>query len=207
MRILEQYPDGADITIFNTFYQYSLKDEESGKRLEDFLILVWKENASGKKKHLIIRKPDYEFFMAKSDIELPHNVLFIDKDKVDPVVCPYNKIEKVIAEKTENMEFYQDCIESGDRQSLKKLHALPNIFSSDMDIEDFYRLQFSRRFTNNILKLNKAFFDIEVDAKDAAGDFVQMGECPINAISFFDEQHNEINQFLLRNPNNKNIEK
>ena len=33
-----------------------------------------------------------------------------------------------------------------------------------------------------------------------------MGECPINAVSFINEQTNSIDVFLLRNPNNPLIE-
>jgi DNA polymerase elongation subunit (family B) len=102
-----------------------------------------------------------------------------------------------------NKEFsYKNNIESQNRMENRKLHTMPQIFRSDMNIEDYYRLLFSQRFTNNITKLRKSFFDIEVDGRYAAGDFVQMGECPINAISFHDEYHDITHQYLLRNSDN-----
>lgn len=203
--MLESYRDGSDLTIMNTFYQFATKDVD-GNRLDDFMVIVYKDNETGIKKHEIIRKPDYTFYKTKDGIKLDHNLLFIEKDKIEPITCPFTKLEKTIAELTGNIDFYNDNLRAGNRQENRKLHTIPEIFSSDINIEDFYRLQFSKRFTNNITRLSKSFFDIEVDGKDAMGAFVELGECPINAIAFHDEKHNIIHQFLLRDSNNPLIE-
>ena len=63
--MLEQYKDGSDITIMNCYYQYGLKNEQTGKREDDYLVVVYKDNATGQKKHEIIPQPDYTFFTLK----------------------------------------------------------------------------------------------------------------------------------------------
>jgi DNA polymerase elongation subunit (family B) len=78
----------------------------------------------------------------------------------------------------------------------------PNIFMSDIKIVDHYRFKFAHNYTNNIGKLWKGFFDIEVDGKWAKGDFVEMGECEINLVSFCDDASDTVHTFILNNPNN-----
>lgn len=202
--MLETFKDGSDLTIMNAFYQYGTKDAD-GNRLDDFMVIVYKDNVTGIKRHEIIRKPEITFYKTKEGISLDHNLLFIEKDKVEPVTVQYTKLERTIAELTGNKEFYNENIRNNNRSENRKLHTIPEIFSSDIQIEDFYRLEFSKRFTNNISKLNKSFFDIEVDIRYAAGDFVELGECPVNAIAFHDEKNNIIHQFLLRNDENPQI--
>lgn len=204
--MLDYYPNGSNLTIMNTFYQYAVKDS-NGNRIDDFLALIYKDNNTGEKKYEIIKKPEYTFYKTKNNIILDYNHLFIEKDKVEPVTTQFNKLEKTIAEITGNTEFYNQNIQNKNKSENKKLHSIPEIFRSDLNIEDYYRFEFGKKYTNNIEKITKAFFDIEVDGRDAAGDFVQMGECPINAISFLDEAHNEIHSFLLRDKRNQLIEK
>ncbi len=204
--ILSQYKDGADISIMNCYYDYGKFDQDTGKREDDSLILVYKDNQTGKKYHDIINKPDYTFFKLKDSIILDHNLLFVEKEDVEPVTCKFRNLEKTIAEVTGNMDFYKKNIQNKDRSSNRKLHTCTNVFRSDMAIEDYYRLQFSKRFTNNISKLNKSFFDIEVDTRWMAGTFVEMGECAINAIAFHDEAHDIIHSFLLRDSRNPQIQ-
>lgn len=203
--MLDQYKPGSDLTIMNAYYQYGLKLSET-ERMDDFIAIVYKDNQTGKKGHEIIWKPDYTFYKAKDNIILDHNLLFIEKDKVEPITVPYTKVTRKIAELTGNLDYFNENNRSGNRRDNEKLHTLYNIFRSDMPVEDHYRALFAKKFTNNITKLNKAFFDIEVDTRYMAGDFVQPGECPINAISMMDEQHDAIHTYLLRDKRNPLIE-
>ena len=203
--MLEQYKDGSDITIMNCYYQYGMKNEKTGKRDDDYLVVVYKDNTTGKKKHEIIYQPDYTFFTLKEGIILDHNLLFIDKEDVTPVTCKFSKLEKTIAEMTGNIDYFNDNLANGNRGENRKLHTLYNIFNSDMTVEDHYRFIFGKRFKNDIRKINKSFFDIEVDTRWMEGDFVRLGECPINAIAFMDENHKVIHSFLLRDKRNPQI--
>ena len=203
--MLEQYKDGSDITIMNCYYQYGLKNEKTGKRDDDYLVVVYKDNTTGQKKHEIIYQPDYTFFTLKEGIVLDHNLLFIDKEDVTPVTCKFSKLEKTIAELTGNIDYFNDNITNGNRGENRKLHTLYNVFNSDMTIEDHYRFIFGKRFKNDIRKINKSFFDIEVDTRWMEGDFVRLGECPVNAIAFLDERNKIIHSFLLRDRRNPQI--
>ena len=203
--MIDRYKPGSDLTIMNTMYQFPRKSED-GKRLDDFLEIVYKDNNTGKKFHETIYKPEYTFYKAKDNVNINHNLLFIEKDKVEPVTVQYQHIEREIAKLTGNIDNYKDNIANNNRAENRKLHAIPNIFFSDTNIEDYYRFQFAKKFLNNINKINKSFFDIEVDIEHTMGDFVEMGECPINAISFLDEQHDKIVTFLLRDKSNPLIE-
>lgn len=204
--MLDCYSDGANLTIMNTFYQYATKDAD-GNRLDDFIVVIYKDNdKNGEKRYEIIKRPEYTFYKTKDGISLDHNLLFIEKDKVEPITCPFTKLEKTIADVTGNSDFFAQNIQSGNRQENRKLHTINEIFRSDITIEDYYRLVFGQRFTNNIEKITKAFFDIEVDGRDAMGDFVQLGECPINAISLLIDDSNIIHEFILRDKRNPQIQ-
>ena len=204
--MLDQYKPGSDLTIMNAYYQYGMKISET-ERMDDFIAIVYKDNKTGRKGYELISKPDYTFYKAKDNIILDHNLLFIEKDKVEPITVPYTKVTRKIAELTGNLDYFNSNNQSGNRQENQKLHTLFNIFASDMPAEDHYRALFAKKFTNNIEKINKAFFDIEVDTRYMAGDFVAPGECPINAISMYDEQNDIIHTYLLRDKRNPLIEK
>ena len=206
MGLIKGYPDGSDITILNTAYHYPRKLED-GKYSKDNLVLVFRDNNTGVKDHVVIEKPDYEFYMANDDVLIEHHLQTIEKSKVHKVVTPYCNLEKTIAELTDNEEFYYNNIKVGNRNANRELHHLKNVFASKFNVEDHYRFRFSQCYTNNIFSISKAYFDIEVDSIDMSGDFPEMGECPINAISFINDNDHSINIFLLRNDKNPLIEK
>jgi DNA polymerase elongation subunit (family B) len=196
-----EYPVGSDLTIMNTFYQYPVYQD--GKKLsDDFLVLVYKNNETGKLHNKILVKPEYTYYKCKPGIEPDYNYLFIEKDKVDEVSVPFSELEKSIAEETGEMEFYKTNLANKDRRNNAKLHTNPRIFFSDVNIEDHYRFKFSQLYTNNINKINKSFFDIEVDGRFIEGEFPEPGECPINCVSFHDEKSNTTYTFILRQKDN-----
>ena len=201
MSLIKGYPDGSDITIVNTSYHYP-KKQEDGKYSKDNLMIVFRDNKTGKKNHIFIEQPDYEFYMANDDVLINHHLQTIEEDKVHKVVTPYCDLEKTIAQLTGNEEFYWENIRTGNRNANKELHYLKNVFASKFNIEDHYRYRFSMSYTNNIFAINKAYFDIEVDSIDMLGDFPEMGECPVNAISYINDKYHSINIFLLRNKKN-----
>lgn len=197
-----RYPEGSDITIMNTFYQYPIF-EEGRKQMDDFIVLVYKDNNTGKKAAKIIMKPEYTYYQVKEGINIPnYNKLFIEREKVEPISVPFTELERSIAERTDNVDFYKNNLMSHNKAENKRLHYQPDIFFSDTNIEDHYRFKFAQTYTNDIRKISKGFFDIEVDGKFAVGDFVQMGECEINCVSFYDENTDKVYVFILRNKNN-----
>lgn len=199
------YPEGSDITIMNTFYSYPIYDYSKGKQKKvkkDYIIIVYKDNKTGKKNHITIYEPKYTYYMANDGVKIDYNRLFIERDKVHPVEVKFTDLEKSIAENTNNIDFYKQNIYNKQKSENKKLHTIKNVFFSDTNIEDHYRFKFANTYTNNITKITKGYFDIEVDGKFAKGDFVELGECEINCVSFLDESSNNIYTFILRNPDN-----
>lgn len=205
MSLIKGYPIGSDITIVNTAYHYPQKQED-GKYSKDNIFIVYRDNNTGKKYHQVIEKPDYEFYMANDDVYIDHHLQAIEIDKVHKVVTPYCDLEKTIAELTGNTEFYYNCIKLGNRSALQELHYLKNVFASKFNVQDHYRYRFAQDYQNNIFSIKKAYFDIEVDTIDMAADFPEMGECPINAISYINDSNHSINIFLLRNEKNPLIQ-
>lgn len=203
----KQYPEGSDLTIMNTFYQYP-KFEDGKKVEDDYIALVYKDNVTGKKKYKIIKKPEYTFYILKNEADrVNYNRMFIERDKVTPVTVPYLEVEKEIAKLTGNEEFYATNIKNRNKPLNNQLHTNPDIFYSDANIEDHYRFKFANTYENEIKKIKKGFFDIEVDGKWAAGDFVLPGECAINCVSFYNEGTDTVYTYILRDERNPLIEK
>lgn len=204
MSLIPGYPEGSDITILDTFYRYGRKQED-GKYSKDFISILFRDNITGEKKHEVIYNPDYEYYMANDDVMLDHNLLFIEKEKAYKVTVPYSMLLKSIAQNTGNEEFYNNNVSGGNRKANAELHTLYNVFNSDANIDDHYRFRFDKQYRNEPFQVSKAYFDIEVDTIDMKGDFPEMGECPINAISYI--FNGAVHVFLLRNPDNPLIEK
>lgn len=201
----QRYPEGSDLTIMNAYYQYPSYDE--GKKVDDdYMFLVYKDNESGKKGYKVIPKPDYTYYKIKDNEPVPnYNMLFIDKNKVDAHTVPYNNLLADIAKQTGNEDFFKTNLQNRNKFANNELHCLPEIFFSDVNIEDHYRFKFANTYSNDIKKLKKGFFDIEVDGKWAKGEFVEMGECAINCVSFYDDGTDKVYTFILRDERNPMI--
>lgn len=206
MALIKKYPKGSNISILNVTYQGQEKNPITGKYDDDYVVLIYKDNNTGVKHHEIIKKPEYEFYIANDDVQIDHHLDFIDEALVHPVTCRASEIEKTLAQMTNGLDVFYDNIRSGNRKANRQFHFNNYVFGSDINIEDYYLSRFDMDYTNTPMSVNKAYFDIEVDTIDMAGDFPQPGECPINAVSYIDDKTKTINAFLLRNPNNPQIE-
>lgn len=196
--LLSRYPQGSDISILNVSYHYPRRDEDTGKYNKDFIVILYKDNITGEKGHEIIYEPRYRFYKANDDVQLDHNMFYIEKEKVHQLECKFSDLQRTIAEETGNIDFFYDNIKAGNRRANRALHTIPSIFSSDTNIEDHYRARFAQEYINDVKPVTKGYFDIEADTKRMRGDFPQMGECPINAVSYIDDKTNTVNVFLLR---------
>lgn len=206
--LIPGYPKGSDITLINTIYLKPkiIGTNNNGKPRWDkgYLIIIYKDNITGKKHHHTIPNPDYVYYIGNPN-KYTHNSLFANQDDLLKVEVPYTNLEKDIADKTGNTQFYLDNIYNRCRENNKKLHKLPFIFNSDMNIEDHYRMRFAEDYTNNIGHISKSYLDIETDIIDIKGDFPEPGECPINAVTVIFSDQNLVKTYLLRNPKNKLI--
>lgn len=206
MSLIKGYPEGSDISLLNASYFYPRRNPDTGKYEKDYMVLSYKDNITKAKGHEVIYEPTYIFYQANDDVRLDYNHFYISKDKVHPVECKYSELEKTIAELTGNLDFFYENIKAGNRRANKALHTIPSIFGSDTNIEDHYRYRFAHEYKNEVYPVDKSYFDIEVDTKYMAGDFPELGECPVNAVSYIDDKTHSINIFLLRNESNPLIQ-
>lgn len=199
---LRGFKDGDDITILNTYYR-RYRDSEGKSR--DVLCILFKDNTTGMKYKEEIENPDFTYYIAKPDKRVKYNRLFINKDDAVERVCPKNDLDKNVAKDLGLSNWYYDCIKSGDRERARLIHSHPDLFGTDMNIEDLYRFQFAEQYQNNIVPITKSYFDIETDSISAVGDFPMPGECPINALTLVFEDRMEVYTLLLRNHTNPQI--
>lgn len=204
--IIKGYPEGSDITILNATYKYPKKDEESGKWDDGSIDIVYRDNLTGEKKLEHIINPDYLMYTAKDNVLVEHWNFYLPIEQVDKHYVPFKDLEKYIAEFTGNLDFFYNNINNGNRRANKMLHTAYNVMNSDMQIEDHYRLRFAQEYTNNIFPLKKAFFDIEADTINIKGDFPELGEAPVNAVTLIDMDSKTAFVLLLRNPENPLIQ-
>lgn len=203
--LIPEYPYGSDITILNTMYKYPSKIDKN-KYDDGSITIVFRDNVTKEIKHHIIKNPPYVFYTCPDiDPNDPNEYprLYMPRELLQQHVVPYKDLEYNIALENNAIDTYKDNIRMGNRHANKLLHTMPNVLNSDMDINNHMRLLFDKMYANTpIVPITKSFFDIEADTIRMAGDFPELGECPINAISFLNEYDNSVHTFLLRDEKN-----
>lgn len=196
---LSGFKEGDDLTIMNT---YSKRFRDHNDKYHELLTIVFKDNKTGVKHKEEIIDPSYEYYIVKNGEHVDYNRLFIEKEKVDPVVVEHKNLGKEVAYDLGMKKWYQNMMTSGNKSEAKKIHTHPDVFFSDQNLEDHYRFWFDRNYVNGQCDITKAYFDIEVDGKDMLGDFPEMGECPVNAITVMFQDQKRIFTLLLRSKEN-----
>ena len=202
--LFAEYPEGYDLTILQTLYAKATK-MDNGKYSKPSLTIVAKDNNTNEKVACQISDPNYIWFLAKNPDELEYHHDYLEREKLQAMLCKYSELEKDIAKATGNEKFFKHNLMSGQYKENAKLHTLNQVFFSDQNIEDHYRFWFNRTFKNRIITPTKGYLDIEVDVSDIAGDFPEPGEAPINAVTYI--FNGTINTYILRNPSNPLISK
>lgn len=193
--MISGYKPGADITVLDTNYKYGYLSSDK----EDRMFVLFKDNYTGKKHREVIKNPTYTFYKTPDDVVVDHNLFFIEKENVEAIEVPYKDLMKRIAQETGNLDFFYDNMRNKNRKANNVLHTIPEIFNSDMHIEDHYRFKFDQLYKNDPIPITKSYLDIEVDTAYMAADFPELGECPINAIALIDVQNWEIHVYCLEN--------
>ena len=197
------YPEGSNLTIMNVFYTRPIRNEETGKYDKDYLVIVFKNNDTGKKEIRIDVEPEYTWYLLKKEYQTEHNLAFIEKDKVEPITCKYKDIKLSIAKETGNEDLYKQNMYSGNFRLNDAFFAHPRSFAADMNILNYTRSRFAEIYKNPVIPIDIFFFDIESDIIDSISDNVTIGECPVNAITGYYSKTNTLYNFVLRNKRNK----
>lgn len=206
-QLITGYPKGSDITILDCSYRYPRKDEDSGLTKSDSVLIIFKDNKTGQKKYELIEKPEYAYYYKDINKygDVGYNQFFESEDYLDLVICRYKDLNKSLA-KTLGYSKEWFATNKADRSKMDMLIRDRRIFGSDIDINDFYRMRFAEQYTNEDISVNIGFFDIETDNAQIGGKFPEPGECPINAISYFDGTTKELYTLLLDTKNNPLID-
>lgn len=203
--MIKGYNEGANITIINAIY-HKPKKKENGRYDNGSIDIVYRDMDTNEKKVQHIDDPEYTYYMANEGVNVPYNRLYIEKNLVHEETCKFREIKQDIASKTGNIDYFWDNIRNGNSRENEKLFTIPTVFNADMNIEDYYRFKFDKLYQNNTYQPDKLYFDIEVDAINQRGDFPEMGECPINAITLVYEKTNTAYTLLLENYDNPLID-
>lgn len=204
--MLKKFIEGSNVSILNSIYVRPEK-QENGKWSKGCMYVIYKDLNTNKKYREEIEDPDMEYYTTKEGVVVQPRQLYLSKDDLDKHIVKYRNLEYDIAKVTDNEEFYKQNIYNGNRRANQRLHSdCVNLFSSDINIEDFYRFKFNNMYKNNPFVPTKGYFDIEVDIIDKVGDFPEMGECPVNAITYINQESKTVFTLLLRNSNNPLIQ-
>ena len=205
-KLFPQYPNGSRLTILDTIYHRPPK-LENGKYGADAITLIAKDLDSMETVHYTIEDPDFEFYTVKSKyipmIGNYYHTTYPEK-WLDLRVCKYSNNTKTIAKLLGRYQEYKDLLFSSGtgRKKINRIHADNRVCRSTMHISDFYRYKFSVTYTNEPFQLHKGYFDIEADAEKAIGEFPEMGECPVNSVSFIDSYNKRCYIFVLEDKTN-----
>ena len=210
-QLIQSYPKGSDLVILDATYHFPNKQQVEGYNgvktvyTPDTMTIVYKDNTTGKKGIEVIENPKYVFYMLKNNIPTPnYDMFFTDMKNLDEITCRYRDINKAIAEKLDQYEgttkytdLYKRNVRDGNYKANMDFQKSRRVFGSDIPINDFYRMRFAEQYKNTETPVTRAYLDIEVDVKLSPTDFPTNGNCPINAISYFEHDTKRLFTFLL----------
>lgn len=208
MAMIQGYPEGSDITILDAIYS-GPKRNENGEWTNASMNIIFRDNKTRKKHRRVIEKPKIEFYMANDSTYIEDGVFppYLKKEVLHPVICEYTKLKATIAELTGCAEQFYDNKRNGMSAANDMVHVNNRVYRSDMNIEDYYRYEFNKRYTNSVdVPLRKMYLDIEVDGINMVGDFPHPTDSPVNAVTIVEDDTNTVHTFLLRDKNNPQIE-
>ena len=194
--------------------------EDTGKDINDFITIVYRNEDTSEKHLKIIPNPKLSYYEANDDYEIEYDHLNrIELENVHSATTEFKHVTRTICEYRNryegmNVDFnkYIRTNQYGKWNgsvlySANTMHLYKRVFSSDIDIEDYYKGKFVNKYPNAIKsKLTKSFLDIEVDSIDYPG-FANENDvpCPVNAVTIFFDEKNTFYTLLLDDPNNDKI--
>ena len=196
------YPPGSDLTVVNVIYRYPMKDDNTGKWSTDYLLLTYRDNATGKKYTQTFYEPEYTWYLAKPGVKVSADQHFIPIEDTIPITCKYRDITKSIARETNQTDLYNSNIKSGQGRLNKAFILHPRAFGADLPIKNYYRTLFAATYTNTPFNPSILYFDTEADIINAMSDNLVIGESPTCMISAYFTGNNTMYTMCLRNSNN-----
>ena len=205
-QLIDGYPIGSNITILDCTYGYPRKDPKTDLMKPDSIVILYKDNNTGKKDYQYIEKPEYAYYFRDTEKygDVGYNQFFESEKYLRLVRCRYKDLNKSLA-KTLGYSKEWFAANKSNKEKMNMLMQDRRVFGADIDINDFYRMRFAEQYTNDTTSLSVGFIDIETDNAQIGGKFPEKGNCPINAISYFDKDSKELYTLLLDTKNNDKI--
>lgn len=182
--------------------------DENNKWQNDFMYIIYKNTDTGEKKVKRLEEPSITFYQSKKKLNHPYPTL--PKDMVIERKCKFRNLIPYMAKLLgPKAQAQVEALKKDKKFSLlNEIHHNVNFFSSDIDIEDYWKSKFLAQHESSSLHLKKAFYDIEVDTQGFSGFPSEVDAlCPINAVTLVDADSKNVFTFLLTNDNNPLIKK
>lgn len=194
-------PSDGNYILFNTVYSKNINDEKT----KDAITLIFKNLDTSEKIIREIKNPEMEIYVAKPEAVLGnYNNIDIDIEQVELHDIKYNDILRETAKLLGQEDYFWKCIKERRFEDLNRIKESNKLFSSDRNIEDFYKFKSLHYFgEKELINTTKGFYDIEADIALGSIDFKNgTGTAPINAITMIDDSKGISYTLLLRNPDN-----
>lgn len=205
--MIKGYSIGSNISILNVLYDRGNYNNE----IPDAITIVYKDLDTGRKGVEIIENPDFKYHVlkpeAKDSLELisyPGSFYRYAYD-YNTITCKYRDLNLSIAENIGEVDKFYNNIRSGNYQANRQYRKHYKVEGTDHNICDFYMYEFDKLYKNQPYQLTKSFLDIEVDSIKSPNDFPEMGECPINAVTYLLQDQKVSYTLILRNEENSQI--
>lgn len=203
---LIQLPKNSDFILFQTLYHNKVEDNPD---VQDAISLIFKNMNTGEKFIKTIDNPQMEIYVAKPEVDLgDYDHIDIDLADTQLVDVSYKNIVRDMYKILGEENTYWNCIKERRFDDLKRIKECNRFFSSDRNIEDFYKYKCLHHFGMKELRgTTKGFYDIEADISKGKIDFKNgSGTAPVNAITFIDGSSKISYTMALRDPDNPLIQ-
>ena len=177
----------------------------------DKILIVYKDLKTNEKKFEVITDPEFEFYINKDEYWTDLPVTFIDPEKTELKKVKFKTLFKDIAYDLgkEQVNFFNECVQSKRFGFLRQLHMNANLHGSDVEINDYYIGKFLDFYPPpEKVSITKSFLDIETDIIDYTGGFPDEHEAPVPIlmISYLDVASETIFVFITDNENNQSMQ-
>lgn len=206
-------------TLINTNYHRGRRNPQTNKWQKGTVSLVFKNNDTQEKKLVQIENPLIEAYLAKEGVieqfkeyygvTNDFNLCDIPIEMTDVVDLHYDDAPMEIAKLAgqEYVNYCTTCMKMNRRKEMGNMHKWNRIFSSDVNIEDFYRIKSLEYFGPRNTHLSKGFLDIEVDIYNQDFNIDEAtGDAPVNAVTIVSADEKRVYTLLLRDENNPLIQ-
>jgi hypothetical protein len=188
--------------------KYETNEKGMLKKLRKDAMYIAYIDKAGNRRSKLVFEPQYTFYYGEKYDN--YHRLSVPKEDCIPVTCKYeqryNEMARVVGKQEEYKAAKQDWALK-EEWIKRKLMASPKIYHADIDIEDFYKSCFLKKYGDYTrdVKYKTSFTDIECRA-DLGDVDARVAEVPICSMQHLDTTSKVIYYIVLKDDENKAIE-